>query len=77
MQIPGSMRTKASRLIRFGAVGVSGAAVCTSPYLLNDHCTFTVPQPGLFFLAASLAGILIGFASKYAFSVAWAWRRVV
>jgi len=77
MQMPGSMRTKAGRLIRFGVAGASVAAVCTGPYLLNDHYTFTAPRPGLFFLAANLVGILIGFANKYAVSVAWVWRRVV
>jgi putative flippase GtrA len=133
MQTPWSMRTKTGRLIRFGVVGASGAALNTgvlyalyhaaglpllmssalavelaviSNYLLNDRWTFAAPRPscrlfakfntvsmvglglnvltvwflvqsGVYFLAANLAGILISFASNYAFSVAWVWRRVV
>ena len=133
MQIPWSMRTRTVRLIRFGVVGASGAALNTmvlyalyhvaglpllissalavelaviSNYLLNDRWTFAAPAPscrlfakfnaaslvglglnvltvwflvrsGVYFLAANLIGILISFASNYAFSIAWVWRRVV
>jgi putative flippase GtrA len=132
MQITGSMRTKAGRLIKFGVVGASGAVLNTgvlyalyrlaglpllmasalavelaviSNYLFNDRWTFAAPRhscrvfakfnaaslagiglnvltvwllvrSGVFFLAANLVGILISFASNYAFSVAWVWRRV-
>jgi hypothetical protein len=49
----------------------------TGHYLLNDHRTFIARQSGLLYLATSLIGMLIGFADKYAVSIAWVWRRVV
>jgi hypothetical protein len=49
----------------------------TGHYLLNDHRTFTARRSGVLYLAASRIGMLIGFADKYAVSIAWVWRRVV
>jgi hypothetical protein len=49
----------------------------TGHYLLNDHRTFINRRSGALSLAASLIGMLIGFAGKYAVSIAWVWRRVV
>jgi hypothetical protein len=49
----------------------------TGHYLLNDHRTFTARRPGVHSLAAKLVGTPIGFADKYAASIAWVWRRVV
>lgn len=49
----------------------------TGHYLLNDHRTFIARRSGAHSLAANLVGMLIGFADKYAVSIAWVWRRVV
>ena len=49
----------------------------TGHYLLNDHRTFTARRSGVHSLAAKLVGVPIGFADKYAVSIAWVWRRVV
>jgi hypothetical protein len=49
----------------------------TGHYLLNDHSTFIARRPGVLPPAATLIGILIGFANEYAVSIAWVWRRVV
>ena len=53
------------------------ASMRTGHYLLNDHWTLTARQPGALSLAASLVGMLISFADKYAASIASVWRRVV
>lgn len=54
---------------KFNAVSVVGIG-------LNVLTVWILVRSGVFFLAANLVGILISFASNYAFSVAWVWRRV-
>jgi hypothetical protein len=49
----------------------------TGHYLLNDHRTIITRRSSVLSLAASLIGMLIGFADKYAVSIAWVWRRAV
>lgn len=54
---------------KFNAVSLVGIG-------LNVLAVWLLVRSGVYFLAANLVGILIGFTSNYAFSVAWVWRRV-
>jgi putative flippase GtrA len=56
------------RFAKFNVAAVLGLA-------LNVFTVWFLTRLGLYFLAANLVGIAVGFTLNYAFSVSWVWGR--